>query len=252
MKRSPRPRKPAGLSESVHKRLNMYALAANAAGVGVLACVLPAEAKIIYRHTHVVIGPHQHYNLDLNHDKVPDFVLQNSITGTDPPVYGLWVGKPRPGASVIGYRTNGDLNFASALKRGSRIGFGRRFDTFTEAMVFRESSFHLGKWSNVKNRYLGLRFKIRGKAHYGWARLTVKVQGTSITAILTGYAYETIPNKPIIAGMTKGLDDIDSRVGQPNPVSLTARTREPATLGLLAMGMDGLSIWRRESVGPLP
>jgi hypothetical protein len=244
MRRSSRPsRTIAKLSESTQQRLNSYALAAAAAGVGVWACVVPAEAKIIYTHTHVVLKPYQHYNLDLNHDKVPDFVLENSITGTDPPVFGLWVGKPMPGDSVIGYRTNGDLNFASALKKGSRIGFGRRFDTFTEAMVFKASSRLLGKWSNVKNRYLGLRFKIRGRAHYGWARLTVKVQGNSITAILTGYAYETIPGKGIIAGQTKGPDDIS--VEEPD-AALTMPTPKPATLGALAMGAPGLSIWRRE------
>jgi hypothetical protein len=34
MKRSPRPRKAARISDSVHQQLNMYALAAGAAGVG--------------------------------------------------------------------------------------------------------------------------------------------------------------------------------------------------------------------------
>ena len=49
--------------------------------------------------------------------------------------------------------------------------------------------------------------------------MSVKVQGHAITATLTGYAYETIPNKPIIAGKTKVGDD-------------RART----TLGRLALG----------------
>ncbi len=57
-----------------------------------------------------------------------------------------------------------------------------------------------GPWLNVKNRYLGLKFIIKGKDHFGWARLTT----TGRIALLTGYAYETIPNKPIIAGKTKG------------------------------------------------
>jgi hypothetical protein len=34
----------------------------------------------------------------------------------------------------------------------------------------------------------------------------VKVRKYHITATLTGYAYETIPNKPIIAGETNGPD----------------------------------------------
>jgi hypothetical protein len=61
-----------------------------------------------------------------------------------------------------------------------------------------------------------------------------------ITAILTGFAYETIPGKAIIAGATKGPDD-------PEPVpSLNPLTPVAATLGAFAMGAPGLSIWRRE------
>ncbi len=43
-----RPRIPSKLSDSLHQRLNSYALAASAAGVGLLALVQPAQAKIIY------------------------------------------------------------------------------------------------------------------------------------------------------------------------------------------------------------
>jgi hypothetical protein len=102
-----------------------------------------------------------------------------------------------------------------------------------------------GNWIDVKNRYLGLKFYIHGKIHYGWARLSVSFtefhQGR-IKAILTGYAYETIPDKAIVAGQTKGPEDI---VERPD-AALTAPTREPATLGMLALGERGLSIWRRE------
>jgi len=41
-------RTPVHLSDSVHRKLDMYALAARTAGVGVLALVQPTEAKIIY------------------------------------------------------------------------------------------------------------------------------------------------------------------------------------------------------------
>jgi hypothetical protein len=65
-----------------------------------------------------------------------------------------------------------------------------------------------------------------------------------VSATLTGYAYETIPNKPIIAGKTRGTDEV-SGVEHPSPASFSAADSEPATLGLLAMGSPALSIWRR-------
>jgi hypothetical protein len=47
-----RRRRAGQLSAQVHQRLNSYALAASAAGVGMLALAQPAEAKIVYTHTH--------------------------------------------------------------------------------------------------------------------------------------------------------------------------------------------------------
>jgi len=41
-------RMPSELPESLHRRLNGYALAAGAAGMGVLALAKPAEARIIH------------------------------------------------------------------------------------------------------------------------------------------------------------------------------------------------------------
>jgi hypothetical protein len=73
---SPRPSgKPAKLSESTNHQLHMYALAAGAAGVGVLAVAQSAEAKVIYTQTHVVIGTNHIYSLDLNHDGIADFKI---------------------------------------------------------------------------------------------------------------------------------------------------------------------------------
>jgi hypothetical protein len=84
-----------------------------------------------------------------------------------------------------------------------------------------------GPWANVHDRYLGLKFYIKGRVHYGWARLNVLIgggrheQAPSIDATLTGFAYETIPNKSIAAGKTKGPDVI---------------RLEPGSLGRLARG----------------
>jgi hypothetical protein len=105
-----------------------------------------------------------------------------------------------------------------------------------------------GPWANTKGRYLGLKFVIKGEEHYGWARLNVKIVVITIVATLTGYAYETIPRKPIIAGQTKAPDEAGS---EPPNASLTP-PRSRAGLGLLGLGSSGLSIWRRdETVGAM-
>jgi hypothetical protein len=52
------PRAPIKLADSVHQQLNMYALAAGAAGVGALAFAEPVEARIVYTPAHRAIKLH--------------------------------------------------------------------------------------------------------------------------------------------------------------------------------------------------
>lgn len=220
------------ISESLHHRLNMYALAASAAGVGILTSAQSAEAKIVYRHAHRVINPGDSFKLDLNHDGVLDFTLKNyTYCNTDQCFFKL-VEQPAAGNSVEGIGRGSFQPLASALSRGARIGRHGRFYGRTAILAYAYygggGSFASGRWVNVINGYLGMQFQIKGKTHYGWARLSVNVNKTLVTSTLTGYAYETNPNKPIIAGKTKGPD-----------VAI-----EPASLGRLAQGASALSAWR--------
>jgi hypothetical protein len=79
---SPPGRIPVKLSESVRHRLNMYALAASAAGVGMLALAQPAAARIVYTAAHMKIGPFDKVVLDLNHDGTGDFRFYAGGEGT--------------------------------------------------------------------------------------------------------------------------------------------------------------------------
>jgi len=209
----------------------MYALAASAAGVGALVFAQPAEAKIIYTpaNTPIVNGT----SLDLNHDHKVDFRFATLVTETPDTSAGgfflsVFPANPKNmiwGTSLSVCRTSCKrMGWASALGAGVRIGPNKK--------KFQQGNNPMGNWWwgiwgtgsggpwKKAHGYLGLRFSIQGKAHYGWARIAIKEAGKGgIT--LTGYAYETIPNKPIITGKTKGPDVI---------------TAQPATLGRLALG----------------
>jgi hypothetical protein len=210
-------RVPSQLSESLHKRLNAYALVASAAGVGMLALAQPAEARIVYTPSHHVIAPGHTYHLDLVGRGVTDFNLINSALrwcdGLSAYCFGLEQTAPRKN-SAMGYYSGDHGTWDSALTAGRRIGphlnFHPAFGDLASGFVFSlggDGTRSYGQWVNVKNRYLGLRFVIKGKTHYGWARMSVEIKGTNLVATLTGYAYETIPNKPIIAGKTKGSEE---------------------------------------------
>jgi hypothetical protein len=258
MKRASRRHTTAELSKSLHQQLNAYALAAGAAGVGVLALTQSAQAKIVYTPTHISIEPRSCHYIDLNHDGINDFCLWRS-TVHRLSFLGIYPNKDVTGDGAVG-SAQGWLAGAIAVPRGTKIGdrdlFNESPGTMAEIVSIssRQSYQWQGQWANggkgLKNGYLGLRFMIKGKTHFGWARVTVKTyQNFNFAATLTGYAYETIPGKAIIAGATKD----PAEDPQPAPASLNTHTGEPASLGVLALGAPGLSIWRREeSVSATP
>jgi hypothetical protein len=249
MKASPLPRKTANLSESIHQQLSMYALAASAAGVGALCFAKPAEARIVYTPAHVAIKANGGlFHIDLNHDGTPDFGFSNRWYMGEKSYRTLKV-RPFQSANEI-WVTNGracgnSLSAAAAVPKRKRIGPKADFqhnNNFGAVMAVADPSLSCGVWLGKSNfqAYLGLKFTIKGNIHFGWARVKVDTLQRPFSAILTGYAYETIPGKAIIAGATKGPDDAEPTA------ALSNHTPEPATLGGLALGAPGLSIWRRK------
>ena len=253
MKHSSRPiRKPANLSESMHHQLTAYALAASAAGVGILACPPTAKAKIVYTPAHTRVNGA--LNLDLNHDGIIDFSIRSHRYNSY--FWSLWVSRSGENLVRAGNRSRYNSFYAAALPAGARLGPKRKWVPGGGMLAwefFTSSGTHTGyggPWFDVKRRYLGFKFLINGHFHYGWARLNVEGTPQGIDAVLTGYAYETIPNRPIITGKTKG-PDADS-IAPPNPTSVTAPIPKPATLAALALGLPGLSIWRRKESSEIP
>jgi len=238
------PRRSIKLSDSLLHQLNLYALGATAAGVGVLALAQPAEAKIVYTPKNVKFV-NQSFSIDLNHDAKNDFLFSFRY-GTD---HYLSVKSARKGNGAISggqqlVRGIPRLT-AGALPEGTVIGPSKKFVGKPQILgaVYYNSdggqTYFYGKFTNVGAAYVGLRFQIKGKQHYGWARLNITIPNGNgnlnyppITAQLTGYAYETIPSKPIIAGKTKGPDMI---------------TLQPTMLGHLARGASAIPAWRAQN-----
>jgi hypothetical protein len=260
MKNASRRTRPClNLPEPVQQRLNAYALAASAAGVGMLTMTQQAGAKIVYTPTHKYITRTHAVALDLNNDGKRDFnfhetFLTTSSVGEDHSLI-LSVLPAHRGNEIVG-----KAHHASALAARVQVGSKDRFFLGKKTMAVDYyadgtggSGTCAGNWNNVKNRYLGLKFSINGQTHYGWARLNVSCitmyDNHQVSGVLTGYAYETVPNRPIITGKTKAPDEstgTQSRLQPPSP----AAPGKHATLGALAMGSQGLSIWKREDSVP--
>jgi hypothetical protein len=238
-------RKAAELSKPLHHELSVYALAAGAAGVSLIASSQLADAQIIYTATHVQIGANQKIPIDFNHDGLTDIIIREIPFHPNRTFVGNIVeAEPDIGGGVKqGYC----IGCAAAMPGGSRISSDDRFVTGKALMSETYSIYYFGSWAFSSRRYLGVRFLINGETHYGWARMNVNPTGTdSIEVVLTGFAYETQANKPINAGETgvEGEDRESSRASTEMSSSPQPEAK-PATLGALALGAGGLAIWRR-------
>lgn len=248
--------KPANLPVSIHKRLHTYAVAAGAAGAGVLALAQPAETEIIYTPANAEIYSNTTYNLDLNRDGTTDFSFINLAWGQGSSSWGnLRVGNSQTGNAVVATSPTGS---AVALEAGASIGPAANFNSgFYATMAYgwkhgTGRSLHFrcyGPWKDVHAGYLGLRFMINGEVHYGWARLNERCHKGFQTAKLTGYAYETVPDQALEAGQKKekkGELEGENLTGPGKPTPPSVPVPTAATLGMLARGAQALDIWRRE------
>jgi hypothetical protein len=227
-------KKSANLSGALDHRLKLYSLAASAAGVSVLALASPSQARIVFTPAHIKLTPNHKLTLDMNHDGIKDFELVDTAAGSSD---FLEVNALQGGNALAQAKTDCNPSVGvAALNAGVLIGKGQTFSNrlYCMAQYIGADGGSLGSWAGgVKNRFLGLQFMIEGKKHFGWARLSVSTAPYQV--LLTGYAYETKVNKPIIAGKTDGPEDTSAIPA--------AADEQLGTLGLLAMGSSAPSIW---------
>ena len=218
---------PQGLNPRLAKRLLAYAAMAGAA---VTACAT-VHAEVVYTPVHAKVG--YDYPLDLNHDGINDFRIHSYELSGDGSLTAYPLHQGNRIAATFQPCGGKTIAAAAALRQGAVIGPQMKFEAKANCMISSFSSTLNGPWVHAQNRYLGLIFVIDGKEHFGWARLT-NHEFEDSTDIL-GYAYETVPGKPIIAG---------------DEGNQTKASAQPATLGALAAGAPAVNSWRKEETKP--
>lgn len=242
-------------SKNLNRQMSQYALAAAVAGVSLLALSEPAASEVVVTRKTIPIpistegGLRNPVKISLSNNGINNFsfflssapvrqpgVLTANSAGTNGSdnqilaggnFYGLALPLPR-GTKISSHPASGVFSFMPLIEATDTSG---------------GSFYTRGYWGgNLKDRYLGVRFKTGGQYHYGWIRLTVttdvKQEKPTLTATITGYAYETVPNKPILAG-TAGTASAETHAPE------QSQNRDGASLGILALGSEGLPLWRR-------
>lgn len=200
------PSRPREFSEPINERLSLYALSASAAGVALLALAQPSQAEVVVTGVNVNIGHNGFYAIDLNHDGVTDFAIEDSFTGNLSVYFkNRMTVLAGHDAQILSSR---DAGYAAALPSGAEIGPGSKWKAQSALLAsswgFSSGVYTFGNWFRKRDRYLGLQFQIDGETHYGWARLSFRDNSATIMrAHISGFAYETTPNQPIRAGQTE-------------------------------------------------
>ncbi len=241
--------------ETMNHHLNLYSVAAIAAGVSVLALAHPAEGEVVVTQANIPITGTA-VTIDLNKDGIADFQFSHLVGGYDHSLFGTLLAAPLTGGEAVGQSRGSRGPYASALAGGANIGPSAHFSSSAargqvviERSIGSESASinrgFYGKWGDAtSDTYLGVRFLIKGKTHYGWVRMTVTTNNQDgMTATITEYAYETVAGKKVGAGDT--TDFANAVEVQPNSKTETKMKTSETSLGMLAWGASGLNLWRR-------
>lgn len=226
----------ANVNSKLEQSLLSYAAVAAAAGVSLLALSTPSAAEVIFTPAHRTIKMNGTGALDLNNDGTVDFKVTAAFFNSNQWPHGS-VNISAIGSNEFVIDSKG---FAAVLSPGNPISSAAALQGGTAEMVganlvslthFYTYCSYRGPWRSVPNRFVGLALNVAGQKHFGWARFTVLGGCAGTDVLLSGYAYETIPNQPILAGQKSGSDTASVQGVQSAP--------RAGTLGHLALGAAG-------------
>ena len=155
----------------------------------------------------------QTYNLDLNGDSTTDFLIE---------VARHRIGRPYPEAPItshVSITPQGSNAFiTTTLNTVTKLVLG---DTTSSSQAWHSTTYqylkewyedpgvfptplitNTGDWDSAVDNYVGLQLINGGQIYYGWVRMDVDVSTSFASMTIKDYAYNSIPNQPILAGQT--------------------------------------------------
>jgi hypothetical protein len=246
------------VSDSLNKRLSAYALAAGAAGISLLSASTAAEARVIHEQINFPLYGNQTYDFNPAHQSgTPFFFVGTFLFFSSLTFWNRAFFQPNSaGASAVLSAGGLPAELAGGSVIGPRDNWGKGA---SYGMLFTYGPYGGGTQSHHRGNFgkpgfVGFRFTVSGKQHYGWVRLRFSIHlgpsGTKQTTTeIVDCAFETTPGKSIRAGQTKESPDQVSNLtpyqgNTPHSRAASLVSRRPASLGMLAVGASGIPLWR--------
>lgn len=185
-------------SNKLNKRMASYGAMALA-----IAGVSDAAGQINYTDIdpdEVLTGTR--FLLDLNGDSVTDYEISNdgvfsgATPGTTARVY------TSNSSSILGLNAGGNYNYPFALSEGAPIDDTQATwitNANYQTLNWQGCAYTNSQWCDGQvDKYLGLRITIGADKYYGWVRMDIPGDASSIT--IKDYAINTVANEGLTAG----------------------------------------------------
>jgi hypothetical protein len=206
-------------------------LAGFTAMAGAVIAGSSADAQIVYADVNpdvVVDLNNPAYDLDFNNDAITDvsFLVDNTAGSSTysgvPFTYDATYAVAYPGVggglqmSLVPGSGSSMTSAIAPLNNGDAINPGAMFtssggalavDVFVNVPLLGYTyAYQGGEFLGVSDKFLGVKFVAGATTHYGWVRLDVAADASSIT--IKDYAYNLFPDGEILAGQMVGLENI--------------------------------------------
>lgn len=186
-----------------------------------LSIAFNTQAQVVYTDVNPDSLVSSSYELDLNNDGSPEFLIEKTTDGGIDIVQATGLSDQD---SLIGYYAGfpAITGYPSALSSNEVIDGTA---TFVDEGVMggdHELIMEDADWPDGFNRYLGLKFNISGEVHYGWAKIKISTDYVAFT--ITEYAYNATAGAAINSGVVSVEENtpVAEMTVFPNPVSENA------------------------------
>lgn len=198
-------------NKALQKKINSYAALAS-------AMVTPAivEGQVIYHDfdPDILIVAEDTFALDLNNDGIVDFNLHTFVNAGAFTKAEVYVNSTQTNNAVDASIGPLGYYYPRVLSNGDPIGQSNSWIApipYATFVIAYTTGNVYGNWSGTDNGYMAMRFAAGSNIHYGWLRMDVSVDGSTIT--VKDYAYQATPDEGLNAGeQSVGIGSIPSKL----------------------------------------